>query len=362
MHDTSPLRDQDPSGLSGVWDKRPSLPNAAASEPGNRSAAIFAQRVALPDRNSEASASSLGAGDPRQKHRRNSALFSLPLPESTPPSTDVQPSTDDRHDFVMVENHVEDVVAQARITRSRPSFRQRFWSKKGANVFDDDHTPASDGSTPRAAWVPTHAAQDFARSVNHGRAAAIEPKPWYRRHSYDSRSSRSSKVDAIAEEDAEKAKAYATTEAASTKASVCLPLSIEAPPHLAGGFDPELPGPADFTLFVTQAQASDRPKRAAAWAALMELQKYQMKQDEEERQRTCASADAQQPKSAGLTIDSAYCSGTSRDSVGGDASPSASHRRDSLTSAHPVKEAGGQETRGAENKWGLKRSHTTAAC
>ncbi|OHW95929.1 hypothetical protein CSPAE12_05505 [Colletotrichum incanum] len=65
--------------------------------------------------------------------------------------------------------------------RSKPSFGKRFWSRPGANNFneDDDHvakteTPAQ-SSAPRTVYVPKHAAADFSRTTN---------TPRHNRHSF----------------------------------------------------------------------------------------------------------------------------------------------------------------------------------
>jgi hypothetical protein len=64
--------------------------------------------------------------------------------------------------------------------RSRSSFRQRFWTRSGANDFGDD-IDADDGapsSTKPQAYVPKHAASDFSR------VGAKPSRPSNHRHSY----------------------------------------------------------------------------------------------------------------------------------------------------------------------------------
>ncbi|KFA55149.1 hypothetical protein S40293_08692 [Stachybotrys chartarum IBT 40293] len=175
-----------------------------------------------------------------KEQRRGSFFFYVLSGESSKPEARRQShvAPDEQDDYVVVaktpSNSGEDFPGGAASSsrRSSKSFKERFWSRKGANVFDDEDAgcaPVQTGGGSHVAekrrasipYVPTHAAADFARSVprtgsvsSEASGAGSEGRPpqthdearhvlhdlRMKRHSHDSRASRGSRVGVIVEE------------------------------------------------------------------------------------------------------------------------------------------------------------------
>lgn len=175
-----------------------------------------------------------------KEQRRGPFFFYVLSGESSNPEARRQShvAPDEQEDYVVVaktpSNSGEDFAGGGASSSRRPSksFKERFWSRKGANVFDDEDAgcpPVQTGSGGHVAekrrasipYVPTHAAADFARSVPRTGSVSSEasgagseggpPQPHdearhvlhdlrMKRHSHDSRASRGSRVGVIVEE------------------------------------------------------------------------------------------------------------------------------------------------------------------